>query len=218
MNVLKSKITNKRDIDWKRTIYISDLKIDPQVLEMHKQRINTVFANLPEEARNQQLHNIVLRDNLFSKAMDILVEYYDFEIDQADVEEFKKGILATFGPEKEQYADEIARKLIIKALIFADLQETYDIKITDQELVGILQDYYEQTNQPIRDFMQDKQRFESAKATLLEEKTTAFIIDKFPRNLEELEKKLYQSLRKVQQEKKEQQEFINEVKSEESVK
>ena len=216
MSVLKSKITNKRDIDWKRTIYISDLKIDPQVLEMHKQRINTVFANLPEEARNQQLHNIVLRDNLFSKAMDILVEYYDIDIDNDDVEEFKKGILATFGPEKEQYADEIARKLIIKALIFDDLQKTYDIKITDQELVGILQDYYEQTNQPIRDFMQDKQRFESAKATLLEEKTTAFIIEKFPRNLEELEKKLYESLRKVQKQEKEQEQFIQEVKSEES--
>lgn len=208
MNELKSKITNKRDIDWNTTIYISDLEIDPQVLEMHKQRINTVFANLSQEERDQQVQNVVLRDNLFSKAMDILVTYYDFDINPEDLKNFEDGIITAFGEEKRPYAEEIAKKLIMKALIFDDLQKTYDIKITDQELIDILQNYYQQTNQPIRDFMQDKQRFESAKATLLEEKTTAFIIEKFPRNLEELERKLYESLKKVQEQEKQDKELL----------
>lgn len=193
-NTIKSKIVEKREIDWKTPIVISELRIDPQVLEMHKQRINTVFANLSEQERDQQLHNVVLRDNLFSQAMDRLVQSYTFDIDAEELAQYKQAIISSFGEDKSQYAEEIANKLIMKALIFADLQKEFDITITDQELVKILQDYYQQTNQPIRDFMSDKQRFESAKQTLLEEKTTAFIIEKFPRDLTELEKKLYASL------------------------
>lgn len=195
---LKSKIVEQQEIDWTKPLVISELRVDPQVLEMHKQRINTVFSQLPEQEREQQLHNIVLRDNLFSKAMDTLVQYYIMDLDPEDIKEYQNAIIASFGEEKRAYAEEIARKMIMKALIFKDLQEKYDIKITDQELIKILQDYYEQTNQPIRDFMQDKERFESAKQTLLEEKTTAFIIEKFPRDLSELEKKLYANVDELQ--------------------
>lgn len=194
MPEMKSKIVSKKDIDWSRVIVLDELRVEPQVLEMHKQRINTVFKDLPEDQRNQQLHNIVIRDNLFNKAMDYLIQDYTFELDPNEVKLYEDGIIQSFGEEKRPYAHEIAEKLIQKNLIFADLQKEYNINITDDELTKILQDYYQQTNQPIRDFMQDEERFQAAKQTLLEEKTTAFIVDKFPRDMTELEKKIYESL------------------------
>lgn len=200
MPVLKSKILNKRDIDWTHKIILTDLKIDPRVLEMHRQRIDTIFASLPVEKRSQQLHNIILRDNLFSKAMDFILPCYDFEFNSEDVDEIAKGVIATYGDDKKDHANEIAKKMISKALIFNDLQKTYNIEITDEELMNILQDYYQNTNQPIRDFMEDSQKFNNAKHTLLEEKTIAFIIDKFEKDLSELEKKMQELINKNQQE------------------
>lgn len=190
MPVLKSKIINKREIDWNKMLILTDLKVDPQIFEMHRQRINTIFASLPIEKRNQQLHNIILRDNLFSKAMEIIVPSYDFEFDKEDVNKIAIGVVNNYGEDKKPNAENIAKKMITKALIFHDLQKTYNIEITDDELMNILQDYYQNTNQPIRDFMEDSEKFNNAKNTLLEEKTTAFIIDKFPKDLSELERKM----------------------------
>lgn len=54
MPVLKSKILNKRDIDWTQKIILTDLKIDPRVLEMHRQRIDTILqvSLLKKEVNN----------------------------------------------------------------------------------------------------------------------------------------------------------------------
>lgn len=196
MPVLKSKIVNKRDIDWTKTIVLNDLKVDPQVLEMHKQRIDTIFASLPIEQRGQQLHNIVLRDNLFSKAMEFIVPCYDFEFASEDVSEIAKGVVANYGESKKPHAEEIAKRMITKALIFDDIQRSFNLEISDDELMNILQDYYKNTNQPIRDFMEDSEKFNNAKRTLLEEKTTAFIIEKFPKDLSELERKMQEMMKK----------------------
>lgn len=197
---MKSKIKSKKPIDWSRTIVITDVSIHPKVFEEHKKRVDTVFANLSEEMRNQQLNNIILRDNIFNKAMDFLVQDYEFEIDKEELDKFKNNLKSTLNQESDEILEEISEKLIKKILIFADIQKENNITISDDELIKILNNYYEQTNQPIRDFMEDKEKFENAKNSLLEEKTTAFIIEKFPRDLSEFEKKLYESLEKKQKE------------------
>lgn len=79
------------------------------------------------------------------------------------------------------------KKIIAKALIFQDLQKEFNIEIKDDELTKILESYYEETNLSIRDFKENKAQWEAAKSTLLEEKTTAFIVDKFDRDLSILE-------------------------------
>ncbi len=190
MATLKSKIINKRDIDWSQTIKLSELKIDSKTIEYHKQRINNVFSQLPENARQQHLHNIILRDNLFTKAMDNIVTYYDIEYDKDDIENIKSNLLKIHDDIEKENIELIVKKIISKALIFHDLQATYNIAITDDEMMNILHEYYQNTNQPIRDFMEDNDKFEKAKNTILEEKTVAFIIDKFPKDLSELEQKL----------------------------
>lgn len=197
---MKSKITLKKPIDWTRKIIISDVSIHPKVFEEHKKRVETVFSHLSEELKNQQLNNIILRDNIFNKAMDFLVQDYEFEIDNEEKEKFKENLKVSLKQEDESVLNEISEKLIKKILIFSDIQKENNIAISDDELISILNNYYEQTNQPIRDFMEDKEKFEHAKNSLLEEKTTAFIIEKFPRDLSEFEKKLYDSLAKKEKE------------------
>lgn len=35
--------------------------MNPKALEMHKERVNKVFANQPEEMRAKQVHDIVIK-------------------------------------------------------------------------------------------------------------------------------------------------------------
>ncbi|WP_031488824.1 MPN555 family protein chaperone [Ureaplasma canigenitalium] len=192
----KSKITNKKDIDWSYTIVLEELRVDPTALENHKQRIEKIFAKESDEEKAQQLHNIVVRDNLFSAAMDKLAEFYEFEFVDEDIKNLIPRIISAFGEYKNNIAPEIAKKIIQKTLIFKDLQDTFNIEIKDEELEKILSSYYEETNQPIRDFKENKAQWEAARLTLLEEKTTAFIIDKFNRDLSILEKNIREKLAK----------------------
>ncbi|MDE6472827.1 MAG: hypothetical protein K2K73_00235 [Ureaplasma sp.] len=187
---LKSKIKNKKPIDWTHTIVISDLAVDQNILKMHEERVNNIFASLSDLEKQQQVTNIIIRDNLFNKAMDFIISHYEIEIDPSDIEMLKVNLKNAFPQAQENVLNDIASKLIQKLLIFKDIQTEFNIDVSDEELISVLKDYYEKTNKPIRDFMQDEKSFQAAKNTLLEEKTTSFIIEKFPRDLEELKKKL----------------------------
>ena len=83
----KSTIVNKKPIDWKHTIVLEELNVDPKALEMHKERINTVFAKQTEEQRSQQLHNIIVRENLFNKAMTYLADFYEIDVNEEDIKD-----------------------------------------------------------------------------------------------------------------------------------
>lgn len=197
---MKSVIVKKDKIDWDHKIIISDLYIDPEILESHKQRVNSIFKNLPQEQRDQQVHNIVVRDNILNKAMDYLSSCYQIEFNNEDIEEIKNKLLTDENVKNKfkDQMDEIAKKVIIKTLIYNDIQNEYNISVSDEELLQILNNYYKDTNLPIREFMDNKEKFQNAKNSLLDEKITHFIIDRFPRDLSELEKKLYASLQEKQ--------------------
>lgn len=187
---LKSIIKSKKPIDWTHTIVIDDLQVDQNILKMHEERVNNIFASLSDIEKQQQVTNIIIRDNLLNKAMDFIVSHYDIEVDLNDIEMLKVNLKNAFPQALENVLNEIATKLIQKLLIFKDIQDEFNIIVSDEELISVLKDYYEKTNKPIRDFMQDEKSFQAAKNTLLEEKTTSFIIEKFPRDLEQLKNKL----------------------------
>lgn len=192
---IKSKIISSKEIPWKTVIKLNSLQIDPQILKMHQDRIGKVFANASDEIKNQQVHNIVVRDNLFNKAMDIITSCYEFEINDEDIEKFETAIIQNFGDGKKSIAKNIAEKLVKKTLIFQDLEKKLNITMEDSEIKKILDEYYQATNQPIRGILEDEEKYKNAKATLLEEKMIATIIQKFPRDLVELEanmKKAYE--------------------------
>ncbi len=201
MKTYKSKIINKREIDWTTPIVISELNVDPNILEEHTKRVNNVFKHLSPEQKQAQIYNIVVRDNIFNKAMDILQQCYDIEYDEAELNEIKESIKnSQYGENYSKFIDDIAEKIIKKELIFADIAKEYNIEVSDEELINVLKSYYEETNQPIRDFMSNKEQFQVAKESLLSEKITSFIIDKFPRDLSELEARLYKSLAEKEKE------------------
>ncbi|MCV3753817.1 MPN555 family protein chaperone [Ureaplasma zalophigenitalium] len=191
----KSEIKNKRPIDWNHTIEIEELRIDPKMLEMHRERVNQVFANETEEKKAQQIHNIVIRENAFNLAMDYLVGFYDVDVHEDDVKELEPKIKQVYGDQiKDDQVEQVLNKIIYRGLIFKDLQKALSISVNDEELDSILDNYYEQSNQSIRNFKENKAQYEAARETLLDEKTVAEIIGRFTIDTSKYEKNLRDSL------------------------
>lgn len=182
---MKSRIINKKPIDTDYVIVIDDVNVDPKSIELHRQRIDTIFANQSEQYRLEQLNKMIMHDILFSKAMDHLYSHYEINIDDEDLETHIDFIKTNshedqkFTPELEEIIKATARKIIVQKLIFDDIQKEKNIIVSDSELETILQNYYKETNQPIRSFKQDPSRYEEARTSIINEKIISTIISMF---------------------------------------
>lgn len=199
MNEIKITSTLKKikEISWNDTIQVDKIMIDQTLFESHKSRIEKVFANAPQEVKENQLQNILMRDTLFNKAMDKIVKCFEFDIKQEDIEAFSKLIAVNIPknntiPEADMKAriQQIAEKLIQKELIFNDIAATFNITVDAKETMEILDEYNKSTGNPIDDITSDKTKLTGAVNALLEEKITAFIINKFDKDFSELQKNI----------------------------
>lgn len=199
MNEIKITSTLKKikEISWNDTIQVDKIMIDQNLFESHKSRIEKVFANAPQEVKENQLQNILMRDTLFNKAMDKIVKCYEFELKQEDIDAFSK-LIAVNIPKNNSISDsdmkariqQIAEKLIQKELIFNDIAATFNITVDAKETMEILNEYNKSTGNPINDITSDKTKLTGAVNALLEEKITAFIINKFDKDFSELQKNI----------------------------
>lgn len=203
---LNSKMTKIKDIPWGETIYVDKIIFDQNLFKLHKERIDKVFANASQEERDQQMQNILLRDTLFNKAMEIIAKCYAFEISEDDLNFFipalKNNIPKLDNMTEEQYNQrirDIAEKLVQKQFIFDDIAKTENITVTKDEMVQVLEDYHKSTGLPIDDIKSDKNKLTGAVSALLEEKIIAYIINKFQKNLDELYKNMQKDMEEAQQ-------------------
>ncbi len=188
-----------KPIPWDTKINVEKIMFDPNLYEIHAQRIAKIFEKESDEVKNMQLQNILIRDTIFNIAMGIVSGCFEFELDKEEVERIIPGIKS--GVRKlENMPDEvyeakirdIATKLIQKELMFQKIAEDEKITVSDEETKKVLDDYYAATNMPINDIIHNEAKFADAKRTLWEEKVTVYIIDKFPRDLT----KLYENMQK----------------------
>ncbi len=209
---LQSKLKKVKDIPWDQTIFVDKIVVDSNLLKIHRERIDKVFSNASQEIKEQQLQNILLRDTLFNKAMDLIANCYSFEIYPQDINFFLPPLrtnipeIPNTTPEQyEQRLQEIATKLVQKQLIFNDIATTFSIDVSSDEMLSVLDEYHKSTGLPIDDIKSDKEKLTGAVSALLEEKITAFIINKFPKNLDALYENMQKDLeqfKKFQEENK----------------
>ena len=187
---MKSKILEKNPINWENVIEIDDIVMQPQLIESHRNKINTIFANKDEAYRDDQLNKVILHDLLFTKSMDTLVQFYKFEFNDEELAEIMKMIKVSYSHLDDKALRTIAEKTVVRELIFADLQNEFNISVNEEEINKILLGYYETTNQSIREFMNNEEQKNAARSSILGEKTIAFIISKFKFDLSKLSKKI----------------------------
>ena len=199
---MKSRIIARRPYSPETIIIVDDGRLPKELLDMHKQRIDTIFAKQTEQYRNEQLNKVIMHDILFSKAMDFLSRQYEFDIHPEDVEEYQKFILGNNPIPTDQNVlaslKIAATQQIIKDLIFNDIKERNNITVTDEELEKVLLSYYQQTNQPIRNFKNDKNSYENARMSILSEKIVNHILSSFKFDLDKFNKQVEEMMKKVE--------------------
>lgn len=190
---MNSKIINKKNIEWNKTIIIDNLFTTESNLKLYESQVNDVNLKLTDNEKNQQISFLVLRENILNKAMDILFENYEFDINNNDIELIFQNL------NKNQYNESQIKELenqIIKNikidLVLDDIKENNHILVNDEEVENILLKYgIDKINRNSDNFIQTKK-------TLEKEKVINYIIKNFKIDTSKLQQNIYDSLSKIE--------------------
>ncbi len=190
---MNSKIINKKNIEWNKTIVIDNLFTTESNLKLYESQVNDINLKLTDNEKNQQISFLVLRENILNKAMDILFENYQFDINNNDIELIFQNL------DKNQYNESQMKELknqIIKNiktdLVLDDIKENNHILVNDEEVENILLKYgIDKINRNSDNFIQTKK-------TLEKEKVINYIIKNFKIDTSKLQQNIYDSLSKIE--------------------
>lgn len=169
-----SSIKKIKEPDFSKEVVIDRLIADKQAIDFHFNRMKKEFGDKMSDADIQKrIHNMVVRDNIFNAAMHIIVPCYEINIDSKDlqniIDSFIKGD-PRLSQAPYEYVKTMATRLMEKEMLFAVLAKEWNISVDDTELRNSLDQYYKETNKPIRDILSDPKRMEAIRRTILEQK------------------------------------------------
>lgn len=182
---MNSKIEKISDINYGEEIIISEIKSDPQYLEMHKERVKALNPNSSDDEIQKIIFNLLLKENAFNAVMDNISKKFKYKISKTDLDSIKSQVIEhnkeskEFQARSDEWFEEISKRIIIKSLIFAEIAKENNISITDEETNEYLKKYEEATKNSINVFTEDKQKFEGIKNLIFEEKVTNWLLNKF---------------------------------------
>ena len=197
MEKLKSKIKRNSEIDYNQEFEITQLHADKAFIEYQKSKFKEIMPNASETEIEKQIANLVARNNSVDLIIDGIYKYFDITIDGGDVKAFadriknnvlndKQGNISN-DTMKKMVADDktlqnIAVSTLKRNLLFNELATLWDIRITDEDVKKSLDNYYQKTNMPIRDILNDKNKFESVRQIMLNERISVELLRRFKVN------------------------------------
>lgn len=192
MNILKSKIKAKKAIPWGQVILINELVVNPIVLSQMEKGVKENNPKIKQEELQQQVYKMVLRDNYFNRIMDIVSKSYQFEFDEAELKQKQTELKAVRSDMEDSLVAEVVRLNVIRDLIFVDLAKQFQVNVTDEQTKESLDKYYEQTGQPIREFLSNRQKFDEIKRTIFDQIISERLMNAFKPDfqLDEFNKRL----------------------------
>ncbi|WP_445997723.1 MPN555 family protein chaperone [Mycoplasmoides genitalium] len=177
---LKSIAKLQKPIQYDKVIEVDRIFADPAFIEQHRQRILASFKDAKESALYHELTHIVIKDNLFSAAMNEIVSYFEFQINPEELKNVVEGLKRDVAKDAdEKTIQSIAEKIIKKALVFNFLQKEWKVEVSDDIVKRVISLYYEKTNQNVREYLDDKQKFEGIRTALIEERMVLETINHF---------------------------------------
>jgi FKBP-type peptidyl-prolyl cis-trans isomerase (trigger factor) len=118
---MKSTLKQKQPLDINKEIQITRLHADPNMIQQHVKNLKNLFKNESDQQINQRVTQIIARDNIFNAIMNEIVHNYDITFDEQELTQLVERIKPQFQNRSDDVLREIARKIIIKSLIFQQL-------------------------------------------------------------------------------------------------
>ena len=197
MEKLKSKIKRNSEIDYNQEFEITQLHADKGFIEYQRGKFKEIMPNASEAEIEKQITNLIARNNSVDLIIDGIYKYFDITIDDGDVKAFadriknnvlndKQGNISN-DTMKKMVADDktlqnIAVSTLKRNLLFNELATLWDIRITDEDVKKSLDNYYQKTNMSIRDILNDKNKFESVRQIMLNERISIELLRRFKVN------------------------------------
>lgn len=181
-NKEQSSIKKIKEPDFSKEVVIDRLIADKQAVDFHFNRMKKEFGDkLSDQEIQKRIHSMVVRDNIFNAAMHIIVPCYEIKISSKDlqnvIDSFIKGD-PRLGKAPYDYVKTMATRLMEKEMLFAVLAKEWKISVDDKELRDSLDNYYKETNHPIRDILNNPQRMEAIRKSILDQKIANAICGK----------------------------------------
>lgn len=176
---MKSTIKQIKDIDTTKELEITRLFADKNAVENHRQRLQNIFKNETQEQINVKINNLIARDNAFNTSMNEIAKCFEVNVDQGEWDQAYNNLKSRYPSHQDDFLRNLSKHSIIKSLIFQQLATMWDIKVTDDEARESLENFYKMSNEPIRDYLENKEKFQGVKDMLLHEKIVNVILTKF---------------------------------------
>lgn len=175
-NAFKAESTIKKikEPDFSKEVTIDRLIADKQAVDFHFGRMKKEFGDkLSDQEIHKRIHNMVVRDNIFNAAMHIIVPCYEIKIDSHDLQNVIDSFIKNdprLAKAPYEYVKTMATRLMEKEMLFSVLAKEWNITVDDNEVRDSLDNYYKETNHPIRDILNSPERMEGVKKSILEQK------------------------------------------------
>lgn len=181
----KSTIKKIRDLDLSEKIILKEIMADKAMVQWHYDKMKaTMKDKVTEQEIWRRINAIIIRDNIFNAAMEKLVNFYEFQIIEQDITEIATKLKELFPDRELEVLKDVAEKMLIKEMIFEDLSNLWNIKVTDDEVKAALDSYYKFTNESVKNYLEDQDKFENIRKTIFEEKMANEIISRIKYELD----------------------------------
>lgn len=112
------------EIDFKKELVITRIFADANLIAQHKERLSKGLPNITPQMLDFEMVQVVIKDNLFSTAMNEIVTHFNFNLDANFVNQIKADLKKNLsGPQAldDNGVAVIADKIIKKELVFNHL-------------------------------------------------------------------------------------------------
>ena len=84
MITFKSSAKQKYQIDYSKHFVIEQLFADPKMLDVHVEKIKTVYKDASDNFIRNQIDHIIIKENAFNEVMKYLVGLFEFNFDESE--------------------------------------------------------------------------------------------------------------------------------------
>ena len=181
---MKSKIIKKLSINFEKEIVADQVYLDKDVIQQQQKQLLEAFKDLPENEKikkvNDALKQLLLKNTFFSKIMEFIGPYYEFDIDEDEIKDMKNKLKPIYPSRTDEQLNVMAEREIEKELIYDDLQNQFHLKLTQEQIDKALADALKQSPEEIENFKKDEQRYVQFVNFLQNEYITGYLLNRFP--------------------------------------
>ena len=173
----KSTIKKIKDLNLDEKIILKEIAADKKMVQWHYDKMKaTMKEKLSEKEIWDRINSIIIRDNIFNAAMEKFEKSFEYSLDSSEIENIINMLKQMFPDRDLKILENIAEKMIIKEMIFEVLAKEWNIEVNNNEVEKALDSYYKFTNESIKNYLEDKEKFENIRKTIFEEKMANEII------------------------------------------